>query len=186
MISFSENGSVFRRIEAESANITENSWQLKNARNLANRCRSQFRKILKITKHFSIESSITKEEITERFGEPHMISIWNLPSYITQLRTVGFSMRKYEVRYHSELSHPIFLAAMMLVGCAFTMKKFIGNRKSLAVIASILLGFSFFYLRNLAELLAEGNQLNLIAATWIQHFSSIFISLGLILHMEDG
>ena len=95
-------------------------------------------------------------------------------------------MRKYEVRYHSELSHPIFLAAMMLVGCAFTMKKFIGNRKSLAIVASILLGFGFFYVRNLAELLAEANQLNLIAATWVPAFSSIFISLGLILHMEDG
>ena len=78
-------------------------------------------------------------------------------------------MRKYEVRYHSELSHPIFLAAMMLIGCAFTMKKFIGNKK-FAIVASILLGFGFFYVRNLAELLAEGGQLNLIAATWIQHF----------------
>ena len=52
--------------------------------------------------------------------------------------------------------------------------------------SGILLGFGFFYVRNLAELLAEGNQLNLIAATWIPAFSSIFISLGLILHMEDG
>ena len=186
MISFSENGSVFRLIEAESANILENSWQMQNAKIWPIGPDLNSEKKAKFYKTFSIASNITKEEITERFGEPHLVSIWNLPSYITQLRTVGFSMRKYEVRYHSELSHPIFLAAMMLVGCAFTMKKFIGNRKSLAVIASILLGFSFFYLRNLAELLAEGNQLNLIAATWIPAFSSIFISLGLILHMEDG
>lgn len=186
MISFSENGSVFRLIEAESANILENSWQLQNAKIWPIGPDLNSEKKAKFYKTFSIVSNITKEEITERFGEPHLVSIWNLPSYITQLRAVGFSMRKYEVRYHSELSHPIFLAAMMLVGCAFTMKKFIGNRKSLAVVASILLGFGFFYVRNLAELLAEGNQLNLIAATWIPAFSSIFISLGLILHMEDG
>jgi len=61
---------------------------------------------------------------------------------LLQLRTAGFSVLKYEVRFHSELSHPLFLVAMMLIGCAFTMKNFIGNKKSLAVIASIMLGFS--------------------------------------------
>ena len=66
------------------------------------------------------------------------------------------------------------------------MKKFIGNKKSLAVIASIMLGFGLYYVRNLAELLAEGGQLNIIAATWIPSISSILIALGLILHMEDG
>ena len=102
------------------------------------------------------------------------------------MKAAGFSVLRYEVRFHSELSHPLFLVAMMLVGCAFTMKNFIGNKKSLAIIGSIILGFSLYYVRNFAQLLAESGQLNLIAATWIPSISSILIALGLILHMEDG
>ena len=186
IISFDQDGYVTRRVEAESANILKETWELNNAKvwPVAKEVNSE-KKAEKFEK-FIIESSITKEEITERFGEPYMISIWSLRSHIAQLKSVGFSMLRYEVRYQSELSHPIFLAAMMLVGCAFTTKKFVGNRRSLAILSSILLGFSLFYVRNFSALLAESNQLNLIAAAWIPTISSIFISLGIILHMEDG
>ena len=186
IISFNQDGSVFRRIEAESAYILEKTWQLNNAKIWPIIRGVNSEKEAQVEQTFFINSNLTKEEITERFGDPHMISIWNLRSYIAQLKSVGFSMKKYEVRYHSELSHPIFLAAMMLVGCAFTMKNFVGTRKSLAILASTLIGFSLFYVRNFAALLAEGNQLNLLAATWIPAISGILISLGLILHMEDG
>ena len=186
IISFDHDGSVTRRIEAESAKILEKNWQLNNAKiwPVAKGINSE--KNSKKLDKLIIKSSISKEEITERFGEPHMISIWNLRTHIAQLKAVGFSMRRYEVRYQSELSHPIFLSAMMLVGSAFAMKKFVGNRRSLAIIASILLGFSLFYIRTFSALLAEGNQLNLIAATWIPTISGILISLGTIIHMEDG
>ena len=133
-----------------------------------------------------IPSNLTKEEIRERVSDPSSVPIWDLQNHITQLKAAGFSVLRYEVRFHSELSHPLFLVAMMLIGCAFTMKNFIGNKKSLAIIASIMLGFGLYYVRNFAQLLAESGQLNLIAATWIPSISSILIALGLILHMEDG
>ena len=186
IISFDKDGAVSKRIEAESAKISEKDWHLTNAKIWPIGKGINSEKKSKKLEKLIIESSITKEEITERFGEPHMISIWNLRTHIAQLKSVGFSMRRYEVRYQSELSHPIFLAAMMLVGCAFTMKKFVGNRKGFAIIASILLGFCLFYVRNFSALLAEGNQLNLITATWIPTISSILISLGIIIHVEDG
>jgi len=186
IISLDEKGSVFRRIEAESANILKNSWRLNQVKIWPIKKGINSEKNSVFFEKFLMESDITKEDITEKIGESHMVSIWNLPSYIAQLKAVGLSVRKYEVRFHSELSHPIFLAAMMLVGCAFTMKKITGTRQGFAIILSTLIGFGFFYVRNFAELLAEGNQLNLIAATWIPAISSILISLGLILHMEDG
>ena len=139
-----------------------------------------------ISQKLVIPSNLTKEEIRERISDPSSVSIWSLRSHITQIKTAGFSVLRYEVRFHSEMSHPLFLVAMMLIGCAFTMKNFIGNKKSLAILASIMLGFSLYYVRNFAQLLAESGQLNIIAATWIPSISSILIALGLILHMEDG
>ena len=119
IISFDQDGAVTQRIEAESAKILKENWQLTNAKIWPVAKGTNSEKNSKKLDKLIIESSITKEEITERFGEPYMISIWNLRTHIAQLKAVGFSMRRYEVRYHSELSHPIFLAAMMLVGCAW-------------------------------------------------------------------
>ena len=184
--SFAENGSPTQRLEAKKAVILDKSWQLEDVKLWPLGKGLSSEKNAEIIQTFNVPSNLTKEEIRERISDPSSISIWDLRSHISQLKAAGFSVLRYEVRLHSELSHPLFLVAMMLVGCALTMKKFIGNKKSLAVIASIMLGFGLYYVRNLAQLLAEGGQLNIIAATWIPSISSILIALGLILHMEDG
>lgn len=186
IISFSENGPAIRRVTAEQAIILDKNWHLNNVKiwPLNSDLSSEKNAVLK--DKLVISSNLTKDEIRERISDPSSISIWNLRSHIAQLKGAGFSVLRYEVRFHSELSHPLFLIAMTLVGCAFTMKNFIGNRKSMAIIASIMLGFGLYYVRNFAQILAESGQLDLIAATWIPSISSILIALGLILHMEDG
>ena len=186
ILSFAKNGSPTQRIEAEKAVILDKSWHLTQVKLWPLGKGLSSEKNAEIIQTLIVPSNLTKEEIRERISDPSSISIWDLRSHISQLKAAGFSVLRYEVRFHSELSHPLFLVAMMLVGCALTMKKFIGNKKSLAVIASIMLGFGLYYVRNLAQLLAEGGQLNIIAATWIPSISSILIALGLILHMEDG
>ena len=186
IISFAKNGSATRRLEAEKAIILDKNWHLSNVKLWALGKGLSSEKNAEIIQTLFVPSNLTKEEIRERISDPSSISIWGLRSHISQLKAAGFSVLRYEVRFHSELSHPFFLVAMMLVGCAFTMKNFIGNKKSLAIVGSIILGFSLYYVRNFAQLLAESGQLNLIAATWIPSISSILIALGLILHMEDG
>ena len=186
IISFAENGSVTRRLEAKKAVILDTNWHLSDVKLWPLGKGMSSEKNSQISQKLVIPSNLTKEEIRERISDPSSVSIWSLRSHITQIKTAGFSVLRYEVRFHSEMSHPLFLVAMMLIGCAFTMKNFIGNKKSLAILASIMLGFSLYYVRNFAQLLAESGQLNIIAATWIPSISSILIALGLILHMEDG
>tara|TARA_B100000674_G_scaffold368804_1_gene311236 strand:+ start:378 stop:1472 length:1095 start_codon:yes stop_codon:yes gene_type:complete len=183
---FAENGFPTRRLEADKAIILNKSWHLENVKIWPLGKGLSSEKNAEISQTLVVPSNLTKEEIRERISDPSSVSIWDLRSHIAQLKAAGFSVLRYEVRLHSELSHPLFLIAMMLVGCAFTMKNSIGNKKSFTVIASIMLGFGLYYVRNFAQLLAEGGQLNIIAATWIPSISSILIALGLILHMEDG
>lgn len=186
ILSFGENGEANGRLQAEKATIDKKNWRLNNVKVWSLEKGFSSERNAQIHRKMIIQSNLTQEEIRERISDPANISIWDLKSHIMQLRDAGFSVLIYEVRFHSELSHPLFLVAMMLIGCAFTMKNFIGNKKSLAIIASIILGFSLYYVRNFAQLLAESGQLNLIAATWVPSISSILIALGLIIHMEDG
>ena len=186
ILSFSENGSPNRRLETTKATILDKKWQLSNVKVWPLEQGFSAEKNAQIIEKMIFQSNLTQEEISERISDPTSVSIWDLKSHIMQLKAAGFSILRYEVRLHSELSHPLFLVAMMLIGCAFTMKNFIGNKKSFAVIASVFLGFSLYYVRNFAQLLAESGQLNLLAATWIPAISSVLIAVGLMLHMEDG
>ena len=184
--SFAKNGLPTQRLEAEKAIVLDKNWRLNDVKLWPLGKGLSSEKNAEIIQTLFVPSNLTKEEIRERISDPSSISIWSLRYHIAQLKAAGFSVLRYEVRFHSELSHPLFLVSMMLIGCAFAMKNFIGNKKSLAIIGSIMLGFSLYYVRNFAQLLAESGQLNLIAATWIPSISSILIALGLILHMEDG
>ena len=177
---------MIRRVVMPDPKPNVKNWDLSNVKLWALGKGFSSEKNAEINKKLIIPSNLTKEEIRERISDPSSVSIWSLRSHISQLKAAGFSVLRYEVRFHSELSHPLFLVAMMLVGCAFTMKNFLGNKKSVAIIGSIIMGFSLYYVRNFAQLLAESGQLNLIAATWIPSISSILIALGVILHMEDG
>ena len=184
--SFAKNGSPTQRLEAEKAIILDKSWHLNDVMLWPLGKGLSSEKNAEIIQTLFVPSNLTKEEIRERISDPSSISIWGLRSHIAQLKAAGFSVLRYEVRFHSELSHPLFLVSMMLIGCAFAMKNFIGNKKSLAIVASIMLGFSLYYVRNFAQLLAESGQINLIIATWIPPIASIFIAAGIIIHMEDG
>ena len=186
IISFSETNSAIRRLQAEKAVIRQKNWHLYNVKVWPLGTNISSEKNSEIRNKMIIPSSLTKEEIKERISDPSSVSIWDLKSQITQLKDAGFSALNYQVRFYSELSHPLFLIAMMLVGCATTIKDFVGNKKSLAILSSILIGFSLYYVRNFALLLAENGQVNLIVATWIPPIASIFIATGLIIHMEDG
>lgn len=186
IISFSEKNLAIQRLQAEKAVIREKNWHLYKVKVWPLGANISSEKNSETHDKMIIPSSLTKEEIKERISDPSSVSIWNLKSQITQLKDAGFSALSYQVRFHSELSHPLFLIAMMLVGCALTIKNFIGNNKSFAILSSILIGFSLYYVRNFALLLAESGQVNLIIATWIPPIASIFIAAGIIIHMEDG
>ena len=109
IISFAQNGSATRRLQAQNAVILDNSWHLTDVKLWPLNKGLSSEKNAQIFKNLVISSNLTKDEIRERIGDPSGVSIWNLPSHISQLKAAGFSVRRYEVRYHSELSHPLFL-----------------------------------------------------------------------------
>ncbi len=82
IISFDKDGAVSKRIEAESAKISEKDWHLTNAKIWPIGKGINSEKKSKKLEKLIIQSSITKEEITEGLVNHHMISIWNLRTHI--------------------------------------------------------------------------------------------------------
>ncbi|MBU2982768.1 LPS export ABC transporter permease LptG [Lentibacter algarum] len=175
-----------RRIEAREARLEPGAWLLSDAVSWPLLSGVNPEAKVERSTELKFPSTLTQERILESFGAPNAISIWELPRFIAQLDQAGFSTRRHSVWMQMELAQPLFLLAMVLVGAAFTMRQARGGGTGFAVLASVLLGFGLYYIRNFAQVLGENGQIPVMLAAWAPPAASILLAWGLILHKEDG
>ena len=75
---------------------------------------------------------------------------------------------------------------MMLIGAAFSLRYNRFGQTGLLVLVSVLVGFILFSLNRVALTLGEAQQIPIILATHGPPLVGILITLGLLLHLEDG
>jgi lipopolysaccharide export system permease protein len=85
-----------------------------------------------------------------------------------------------------ELSQPLFLGAMMLIGAAFTMRPQRGGKVGLNVMSAILLAFTIYFIRNFAQILGENGDVPAALAAWAPPLAAAGVALGILLQREDG
>ncbi|CUH53610.1 LPS export ABC transporter permease LptG [Shimia marina] len=186
IIAYSENNGPERRIEAVSARLIEDGWELSNAQvwdlngGISQSADASFHETL------LVGSSLTPDRIRDRFGTPSSVPIWQLPGFIRELNDAGFSARRHTVWLHMELAQPLFLMAMVLIASAFTMRHTRFGNTGIAVLTAVLIGFSLYFVRNFAQILGENGQIPVLLAAWAPPTASVMLALGLLLHMEDG
>lgn len=181
-----DDGGPKERIVAREARLEGSEWVLQDARvwPLAEGVNPQSG----VTDHSELRlvSTLTQESIRDRFGRPSTIPLWDLPRFIAELETAGFSARRHIVWFQMELAKPFFLVAMVLLGAGFTMRPTRLGRTGVAVLSAVLLGFGLYYVRNFAQILGENGQIAPLLAAWVTPLASVLLALGLILHIEDG
>ncbi len=174
-----------RRAEAESAALTVGAWVLTNVKlwplGVSNpEAEASFHKEL------ILPSTLTRDQIRDSFGSPASIPIWDLPAFIRNLDEAGFSARLHRVWFQMELALPLFLASMVMIGAGFTMRHTRFGRTGIMVLFALLMGFSAFFIRNFAQILGQNGDLPVALAAWAPPVAAILMSLGLLLHLEDG
>jgi lipopolysaccharide export system permease protein len=75
---------------------------------------------------------------------------------------------------------------MVLVAAGFSMRHARFGKSGTMVLFAMLLGFFVFFLRNFAQVLGENGQIPIYLAAWSPPLAALFLSLGLLLHLEDG
>ena len=133
-----------------------------------------------------LPSSITRDRLRSSLGTSSAVSVFDLPQVIRDLEQAGFDSRYYRVWLQVELARPLFLMAMVLVGSAFTMRHVRFGGTGVAALAAVLLGFSFYFIRNFAQVLGEHGQIPVLMAAWAPPVASILLTAGLLLQAEDG
>lgn len=174
------------RIEADSARLEDGRWVLSGTKRWTlaeggNPERSAIR-----SDRLEVASDLTRDKIRDSFGAPSSIAIWELPGFIASLEKAGFSARKHQVWFQTELALPLLMAAMVLVAAGFTMRHARFGRTGTMVLLAMVTGFAVFILRNFAQVLGENGQIPVAVAAWSPPIAAILFSLGLLLHLEDG
>ncbi|WP_147124647.1 LPS export ABC transporter permease LptG [Shimia ponticola] len=180
------SGEPFRRINAAEARLTDGQWILTGAKSwaLGREINSEASAVIEPTT--TVETDLTIERIRDSFGVPSSIAIWDLPGFIDELENAGFSARRHLVWFQMEMAQPAFWIAMLLIGAGFTMRHSRGGGTGQRVLFAILLGFGLFFVRNFAQILGESGQMPVLLAAWAPPVAAIALSVGLLLHLEDG
>lgn len=186
VLSYAPQGSPVRRIEAATARYMGDHWLLLDAKVWPLVAGLNPESNSAQHDELEIPTTLTEERIRDSLGRPTGISIYALPDTIRQLRQAGFSTTKHEVLYQSQLARPLFLVAMVLVGAAFTMRHARFGGTGIAVLMAVLLGFGLYFIRNFAQILGENDQLPVLLAAWAPPLASVMLTVGLLLHAEDG
>ncbi|MEM8732003.1 MAG: LPS export ABC transporter permease LptG [Pseudomonadota bacterium] len=186
VLSYDPGGGPSQRIEAESATLENSAWTLENAKIWDLTAEGNPEAMAEEIAVLRLPSSLTPERIRETIGGRLNTSVWDLPGTIRQLDQAGFSTLRHRVWYQSELSRPVFLIAMVLIGAAFTMRHVRFGGTGVAVLSAVLVGFGLYFIRNFAQILGENGQIPVPMAAWAAPVASVLLALGLLLHTEDG
>ncbi|GGL89961.1 LPS export ABC transporter permease LptG [Pseudooceanicola nanhaiensis] len=183
---YAPQGGLTSRTEAESAELLDGEWLLTDVKRWPLDAGGNPEALAETAPTVRVPSSLTVDNIRDSFGEPSAISIWDLPAYTAALKEAGFSARRYLVWIQTELARPFFLMAMVLIAAAFTMRHARSGKVGLAVLTSILMGFSLYYVKNFAQILGDNGQIPIWVAAWAPPVAALMLSVGLVLQMEDG
>jgi len=185
-LSYAPNAGPVTRILAESAELQDGNWLLTNAKVWPLTVGLVPERGAREHESLLIPTTLTSERIRDTLGAVDGISIYDIPDAISDLGQAGFSTIRYEVLLQVEFARPFFLIAMVLVGAAFTMRHTRFGGTGLAVLMAVLLGFGLYFIRNFAQILGENGQIPVAMAAWAPPIASIMLTLGLLLHAEDG
>jgi lipopolysaccharide export system permease protein len=185
-LGFDENGLPATRTEAEAARLVDGAWKLTGTKTWDLKSANPELAATQADGPVALASDLTAERIRDSFGTPSAIGFWDLPGYIDDLEGAGFSARAYRLWFQMELAQPQLMAAMVLVAAGFTMRhvRFGGTGKM--VLTALLAGFGIFFLRNFAQALGDSGQIPIALAAWTPPAAAVMLSLGLLLHLEDG
>jgi lipopolysaccharide export system permease protein len=183
---FDPDGRLISRINAQEAVLEDGAWALTDAQRWLLLDAPNPDANVERLAVLSLPSSLTREQIRDSFGKPETVPIYQLPGFIAQLNQAGFAALHHRVWMQMELSAPLMLAAMVLIGAGLSMRHTRSGKTGVMVLAAILLGFSLFFLRSFAQVLGENGQLPVALVAWTPPLAAILLAIGMILHTEDG
>jgi lipopolysaccharide export system permease protein len=177
---FNAEGQFVERVQAKTAELHDDHWELKEAWTLSEEGEPQY------FGNYLISTFLTRTQIQESIADPESISFWDLPSFIDHARRAGLSTTPYQLQFQQLISRPFILAAMVLIAAVVSMRPFRFGSIGRMVVLGVAAGFLFFVFTKIMSSLGAADMLSPAAATWLPVIVVMLAGLTILLYQEDG
>lgn len=169
-----------RRIDAEHAVLRSGYWLLSDANITEHNRPTEFMAELKI------KTTLTKAQIQDSFASPDTLSFWHLPRFIRLTEAAGFSAAKYKMYWHSVLSLPALLCAMVLIAATVSLRLTRLGGVSRLIAFGTLAGFALYFVSDVTRALGMSGNLPVIIAAWAPTLMAMLLGMTSLFYLEDG
>ena len=177
---FDADGHFVERIEARQATLEAGAWRLNDAR------------IFKIDLPavdmpvYSLKTSLTPEQVRERFATPETVPFWQLPLFIDIANHAGLTAAGYRLQYQKLLARPFLFASMVLLAAAFSLRLFRFGGVQKMVLGGMSAGFGLFVISKITDDLGAADLMHPTVAAWLPVMVGGLTGFAALLHLEDG
>lgn len=169
-----------QRIDAETAVLTNDYWQMEKAIVTKPYAKAQR------YDSYQLPTNLTFEQIQESFAPPETISFWELPGFIDTLQEAGFNALRHQLHYQTLLVSPFFYAAMVLLASIFSLRLPRRGKVGVLIAGSMVAGFTVYFVNDLISALGLSGSLPIAVAAWTPMVIVVLTSVAVLLHLEDG
>jgi lipopolysaccharide export system permease protein len=176
----SANDRALQRIAAPRAQLLPGRWVLENAVLFG------ADRLPMPPTTLTIATDLTPDRIEDSFASPDTLSFWALPGFIAILEQAGFSAIRHRLQFQSLLALPALSVAMALLAAGFSMRPSRQGGVARMLGAGVAAGFALFVLDKVTAEFGESGALPVWLAAWAPCIAGLLLSMGLLLHLEDG
>ena len=177
---FDDAGHFRDRIEAKSATLEAGYWRLEEARLFASGVQPIDRD------SYALKTNLTPAQVGESFATPETVPFWQLPSYIEVADNAGLAAAGYRLQYYQLLAQPFYLAAMVLLAAAVSLRFFRIGGVQKVVLGGIGAGFLLYVLAKITGDLSKAGLMPPLAAAGLPALVGGLTGLTALLYQEDG
>lgn len=118
--------------------------------------------------------------------EPHTLSFWKLPSFITVLEEAGLSTLKHRLYWNGLISGVFWLGAMVILGAVGVVGISRYQKPVFLIGFAIVVCLVLYFIKDVAFSMGGTGKIPPFVGAWIPIIVSYLIGCSLLFHREDG
>jgi len=180
VLMFDAQGVFTHRLRAKRGRLIDNVWRLKKVEIIVSG------KAVERRASLTLESQFDGMNLAQQFNSPKTINIWQLADYIAKAQAAGSDVARHQVRFHSLISLPFMLVAMVLVAACFSLPTGRLFSASATMGSAVLAGFALYMGADFIASLGRLHILPPFIASWTPSLIAGLLAVGYLLSAEDG
>jgi lipopolysaccharide export system permease protein len=167
---------LIKRLEAESAIITSNPWEMRNVYIYDIENNNSY-----FLESYKYKSENTAEKINSLYKNLNTVSFLNLVLNYSQLNKKGYSKKLLNEKINKFISIPVFLFLMVVLASIFTIGSLKNRQNFYYVLISIMVCVAIYYFKDLSIALGQTEKISLILSVWMPILIvSLFCLIGVL------